>query len=123
VLLVLLREAFFEELAKLVEVEVFDELALFVGELAHVLFGLLQPVPKLVLELFGFDLDALEERQKRFIEGVEMRLAVDHHRAGDVVKAIERAFMEPRLKRLGKRNDLLRPDWDTAATKLIHERD
>ena len=41
VLLVLLGEALFEQLAKLVEVEIFDELALFVGELADVFLGLL----------------------------------------------------------------------------------
>jgi len=31
--------------------------------------------------------------------------------------------MEPRLERLGERDDLLRPDWDASAAKLIHEGD
>jgi len=89
VLLILFGEPLLEEFAKLVEVQVLDELALLVGEFAHVFFGLLQPVPKLVLELLGFDLDALEEREERFIERIEMSLTVNHHRAGDVVEAVE----------------------------------
>ncbi len=123
VLLVLFGEAFFEELAKLVEVQILHELTLLVRELAHVFFGLLQPIPKLVLELLGFDLDALEKRQERFVERVEVRFAVNHHRAGNVVKPVERAVMEPRLQRLGKRDHLLRPDGDTSSAKLVHERD
>jgi len=31
--------------------------------------------------------------------------------------------MEPRLERLGKRNDLLRSDWDASAAKLVQEGD
>jgi len=31
--------------------------------------------------------------------------------------------MEPRLKRLGESNDLLRPNGDASAAKLVHERD
>jgi hypothetical protein len=62
VLLVLFGEPLFEELAKLIEIQALDELALFVRELAHVFLGLLQPIPELVFELLGFDLDAFEER-------------------------------------------------------------
>jgi hypothetical protein len=52
-----------------------------------------------------------------------MRFVVDHHRAGDVVEPVERTVVEPRLERLGKRNDLLRPDGNAAAAKLEHEGD
>jgi hypothetical protein len=31
--------------------------------------------------------------------------------------------MQPRLEGLGERDDLLRPNWDASAAKLIQERD
>ena len=120
--LLLLLEALLEELPQRLGVEVLEHLELLGREaLAHLRIA--QPLFELLRELRRLRLHALEAREVRLVEGVEVRLGVDADRAGHVIEAVERAVVQAHLERLREGHRLLEADLHLALAELVEKRD
>ncbi len=122
VTLFLLFHALLEELAELLHVELLEHVELVGRELTSVL-RILQPVFELVQDLDCDRRNTPKMAGKCLIERVEVGLAVDAERAGNMVEAVERRLMKVERERPRERHRLLRADLELAAPELVEERD
>jgi hypothetical protein len=120
--LFLLAQALLEKALQLGEIEGLEQRALFVGELGA-LGGILQPCQELVGDCLGVGVDAAKVGGERYVERVEVCLAVDEDRACEEVEAVERAVVEAHRHGARQGHRLLRADRHLVLAKLVEKLD